>query len=405
LILNKNDGEIDVSKSLLNKSFLKCFITKKHSLKTLLYRFNSTKFKTLRRVKKNLRKHKKVKTRYKRLRARFILQREKRLSFILERTSKVKKLIDKGIIKKSSFPIKNRAYYSIKKILRRWLRSKVRNKIRRNFKKQKKEKPVLSVTPKVRVGVVDKKVNTLKYPRNKNQKKKSPLYRYFRDGRRQRLLCYLRRGKKKWIKLSRFPKKGHKVVKWFFLRKIRRKRRYRRTIINYAKLIFKKRRWFKLKNSSRFSLAFMKSIFKFHDNSTSLKFYKTQKKVYQDPIQKLIMKPLVKLEVLLWKAGFFSSVRNIRQELRKKNILVNGKIVTTSVILKRGDIVKVLSKGLIFNSDVAKKGFLSSFCEVDPYTRTIILLRSAQNFREEDFSFILRERINERLLVRYLKRN
>jgi hypothetical protein len=46
-----------------------------------------------------------------------------------------------------------------------------------------------------------------------------------------------------------------------------------------------------------------------------------------------------------------------------------------------------------------------SFCEVDFYTRTVILLRNAEDFRPEDYAFVFRERIKESYFIRYLMRN
>jgi len=217
---------------------------------------------------------------------------------------------------------------------------------------------------------------------------------------------------KNWLVRKKIKKlKGFKNSKFTWWKKKRRwKRRRWYNIINYTKKGCRKGRRFFTKGYQKkmlykFSLTLKKSIFKFHDNSLSLKFYKNQKQLSKQPLDKLLVKPLLNLEVFIWKLGFFTSVRAVKQEIKKGNILVNGIPVKYSIILRKGDIVKILSINNLDSCKFMKRNFYASFSEVDFYTRTFILLRDSKTFYQKDLSFAIREQFKTHRFLYYLKKN
>lgn len=430
LIIGKKSNCSDESVSILDKSFLKSFIKNKESLKDFLFHLNSIKFKVSRRVKKQSKKF--IKTRKKNL----ILLKKK--NYVISRQIRKLKLRSR-----LSLFLKKKFRSQILEYLKN-LDSKNTSKLKSGLKTFKRCFPVKnsSNSKKFKPQSVDL-LNALFGKRIKGFRKLNKGNTYSNKGEfskkkkgviRKRAKAYiLRRYKRKksfrvsqykYLKAKWYPKwkyrmlkaqnskkikpiflKGFRQAKWFRVRKYRRNAKFRRALPNFNKLSFKKRRWLKKKQISKFSLSFKKSVVKFHDNSTPFNFYKRQKNLTSKGLSKLIVKPLLRLDVLLWKLGFFPSVRAIRQEMIKKNILVNGKAIKKSCFLKKGDIVKVLSKGYNSSSDFAKRNFYFSFCEIDFYTRSVVLLRNAEDFRPQDYSFIFRQRIKESLLIRYLRRN
>jgi len=311
--------------------------------------------------------------------------------FILEKT-----LLRSIFLRKENLKSYLSSFYKIKsKYLRKYYKNirKSKRKLKINLRKFKQVKKFYSRKENSRI-ILSKK---LKSPRK--------FLKSF-SGKTKIKNWLLRKKVKKFSRDKGFKKS--KLAWWQKKRRWKRRRWY--NIINYTKRGCRKGRRFFTKGYQtkmlyKFSLTLKKSVFKFHDNSLSLKFYKNQKRLSKDPLNKLLVKPLLNLEVFVWKLSFFSSVRAVRQEIKKGNILVNGTPVKYSIILKRGDIVKILSINNLDSYKFIKRNFYANFCEVDFYTRTFILLRDSKSFYQKDISFAIREQFKTHRFLYYLKKN
>lgn len=364
-----------------------------------------------RRVKKSLKKKITFKNRL-RLINHYFWNRKLELSFLSLVKNKllIKPIKDKFILEKkalkSIFLKKENlkqylsSFYKIKsKYLRKYYKNlrKSRRKLKRNLKRKTgKFKQVKKIwSRKKSFAVASSK---------KTKSSSKVLKSFFGKTKIKKWLV-----KKKIKKLKRFKKFNKSKLAWWKKKKKWKRRRWY-NITNYTKKGCRKGRRFFTKGYQKkmlykFSLTLKKSVFKFHDNSLSLKFYKNQKHLSRQPLNKLLVKPLLNLEVFIWKLSFFSSVRAVRQEIKKGNVLVNGIPVKYSIILKKGDIVKILSINSLDSSKFIKRNFYANFCEVDFYTRTVILLRDSKNFYQKDLSFAIREQFKTNRFLYYLKKN
>ena len=118
----------------------------------------------------------------------------------------------------------------------------------------------------------------------------------------------------------------------------------------------------------------------------------------------MLIKPLYRVDVLLWRLGFFPSIRSAQQQLKKKGFYLNKAKLSFNSFLKRGDILKLDSP--FFNKDIFfKNNFFLSFCEIDYYTGTIVILKNYNQLLNKDFALIFRNNIDLRSFIYYLKRN
>lgn len=322
--------------------------------------------------------------------------------FVLE-----KRLLRSIFLKKENLKCYLSSFYKVKsKYLRKYY--KKRRKFKRNLKRKIRKLRRIRKFWSAIYGFKLKKRKTL-ISRRKLSKLFNGKIKIRKWLLRKRIKRFKRGAKNKRDK--GFKKKKYKKSKFAWWKKKRRwKRRRWYNITNFTKKGSRRGRRFFTKGYQtkmlyRFSLTLKKSVFKFHDNSLSLKFYKNQKNLTKQPLNKLLVKPLLNLEVFIWKLSFFSSVRAVRQEIKKGNILVNGIAVRYSIILKKGDIVKILSINNLDSSKFIRRNFYANFCEVDFYTRTFILLRDSKSFYQKDLSFAIREQFKTQRFLYYLRKS
>lgn len=125
-----------------------------------------------------------------------------------------------------------------------------------------------------------------------------------------------------------------------------------------------------------------------------------------------LLKPTYRLDVLLWSLGFFNSVYESRNAIFSKNVFLNKNInPQPGNILNTGDIVSLdfFKKNLTFKllSDkkiIFKKQFYF-FCEIDYYTKTIVIVKDFSNVLQSyDNPQVFFKQLDIRKFVSYLKR-
>jgi ribosomal protein S4 len=103
-----------------------------------------------------------------------------------------------------------------------------------------------------------------------------------------------------------------------------------------------------------------------------------------------ILKFEFRLDVLLFRAGFFSSIFEAKDFINQKKISVNGSFKNYNYIVKEGDIITFLKKKEISESNITPC-YLQSFLEIDYVYLNICVIKNYQDLTIEDISLITSE--------------
>lgn len=125
-----------------------------------------------------------------------------------------------------------------------------------------------------------------------------------------------------------------------------------------------------------------------------------------------LLKPYFRLDILLWSLGFFNSVYESRNYIFSRNIICNkNQKVQPNNILNTGDIVSIIpfKNDLTLKNINRKKRYFKKqfhfFCEVDYYTKTIVIVNDISNILQSyDNPQVFYKKLNLRKFVSYLKR-
>jgi len=171
--------------------------------------------------------------------------------------------------------------------------------------------------------------------------------------------------------------------------------------------------WEKLKLHYKEGIQAKKALLNFFDNSISSTHYKKNllvpsTKLGVSAMSAFFIKPMFKLDILLWKLGLFNSPFESRQSIQNGLIDVNNKTLTESTSLKLGDVVSLSSKINLkqYNSKrIFDNAFLFSFLEIDYYAGTFIIIKSVDQISKEDISTLIFDSINLKAFNDYVIRN
>jgi ribosomal protein S4 len=195
----------------------------------------------------------------------------------------------------------------------------------------------------------------------------------------------------KWKKIQQFLKKSKRI---FF---------YNRSVI---KTSFKT--WERLQLLYKESLNLKTSIILSHDQAFNLKFYKKNfTKSYKNSIEIIsqnLVKPFFSLRLLLYILRFAESSYLSKQMLSCGKVWVNSKKNFADKILNKGDVILVKDfKGI--NKINTALTFNYSFIEVDYYSGVFTILKSLDEFSFNDLSTLLKENIDFKKFLYYVKKN
>jgi len=211
------------------------------------------------------------------------------------------------------------------------------------------------------------------------QKRYKPLYKKFlklkEDIQSKKKFLHQKLKKKKWEKFNFF----------YNNLKNRRKKNFRlydqtsNTINKYGNLLKKKYK-IKLETKQKFSL-----FYGYLSNKYVKKTIKNNKKLKKN-IYNLIVNVLeLRLDVILYRSHFVSSVKEARDFINKGHVFVNEKIIkNNSYLIKKGDFIKV-SDSMSYN--VSKNTSSSNFWPLIPkylqinYKTFQIFVLDTKNFR------------------------
>lgn len=225
--------------------------------------------------------------------------------------------------------------------------------------------------------------------------------------------------KKKLIKNSNF--KSMQPSKNLFLVKSKKKliknvRTKKKFFFNNLILQVLFKRWFKLNKKYSENLRLKRITSQIFDNSIKNLFFKKELKgnksnFFNKQFCKLFIKPIFKVNVLLTKLLFFTSVHEANKVIQNKKILLNGRLIgQPNIFLKKGDLITFSHfsgtsfKKLVdtLNSSVFFS-FFYNFVEVDHYSKTIVVLKDYDSLSNQDINLIYKKYLNLKYFIDYFK--
>ena len=172
------------------------------------------------------------------------------------------------------------------------------------------------------------------------------------------------------------------------------------------------KRWFKLNKKYSENLRLKRITSQIFDSSIRNLFFKTELKKNSNSLNKqfckILIKPLFKINILLTKLFFFTSVYEANKVLQNKKVLLNGSLVRQpNVFLKKGDLITFSEfsfKKLIHTLNSSSFfSFFYNFVEIDHYSKTIILLKDYDSLSNEDINLIYKKYLNIKYFINYFK--
>jgi hypothetical protein len=204
-------------------------------------------------------------------------------------------------------------------------------------------------------------------------------------------------------------KKWHKK-KWRIIPKRPKRQFPPKFLINSTKVrLWRIDKWKRLRFTYRENLRLKISISLLFDTRFSLKILK--KEIFKNKVQFLrhqkfncILQLFFRIDILLWKLGFFRSSFQVLQYLRNNSVYLNDKSVKFASNLKSGDILRFKDSFLFtYSCTYLRPTFLYSILEIDYYTSQIIILKDSSKLTTVDASLILQEYIRVQSFINFLQ--
>lgn len=216
-----------------------------------------------------------------------------------------------------------------------------------------------------------------------------------------RVLKFKRPKWKKVQKLILYRKKS-RVVKKNVLKKLFREPENRLfdTFVNYLDPYT----WDRIKKYYENGRKIRTSILKLFDKTLVAKsfkrFLRRSKSSFlaTDVYLKMIIKPEYRLNILIWRLGFFRSSYQACQAINEKRVYVNDRCVSKSTLLCKGDVITfspsykqsnlVIQK--IRDSFLEPKSVLT-FLEVDYYSNSVVIVKGLSDLSTEDLYLMAKD--------------
>lgn len=216
-----------------------------------------------------------------------------------------------------------------------------------------------------------------------------------------RVLKFKRPKWKKVQKLILYRKKSL-VVKRNLLKKLPREpeNRFFDTFVNYLDPYT----WDRIKKYYESGRKIRTSILKLFDKTLVAKSFKAflrrSKSSFLaiDVYLKMIVKAEYRLDILVWRLGFFRSSYQARQAINEKRVYVNDKCVSKNILLCKGDVVTFCPYYKQSNLVIQKTrdSFLIpqsvlTFVEVDYYSNSVIIVKGLSDLGTEDLYLMAKD--------------
>jgi ribosomal protein S4 len=115
-----------------------------------------------------------------------------------------------------------------------------------------------------------------------------------------------------------------------------------------------------------------------------------------------LVKPLYKLDILLWYLDYFSSSFEARQSINNSLIFVNNKSVKSNYCVNKGDVISIFTK--IADSSTKPNNYIPNnmqlcFLEADYYSNNIIIVKNLLELTSDDLSLLVEKNIAVKSLL------
>jgi ribosomal protein S4 len=213
------------------------------------------------------------------------------------------------------------------------------------------------------------------------------------------------------LRILKFNRPKWKRLQKNLIRTLKKKPQFIRqlTVKNRLKV------WSRVKSKYKSGLNTKNSISMLFDNSISKKslkktLFSSKVNEVDEIFRNVLVKPQFRIDILLSNLNLFFTAYQARQSINSGLVLVNKKAISSNYFLKKGDIIsfkKISVSHFLslknFYTFQSKSNYLASFLEIDHYTKTIIILKDYVQLGEEDFSLILSNSFDLKLLKDYLQ--
>lgn len=227
---------------------------------------------------------------------------------------------------------------------------------------------------------------------------KYKLHENFASGSKKLPLRVLKFKRPKWANIKR--KLKDRNVFWKFGKKRFKKRPH---FINLLKVRLQKKFYFNKVFSKKFQTR--KYISSLYDNS--IKFSNDKKHTFRKTlISSILVKPLFRIDILLWYLKFFVSSWSARQFISSGHVYINSKRIKLNYIIKKGDVItfdlpesiESINAYVEIKSKFLKSRNFLPFLEYDYYTNTFIVLKNWNEVSENDLALLF----NDNKKVKYV---
>lgn len=229
---------------------------------------------------------------------------------------------------------------------------------------------------------------------------------------------------KQWKNTEYFPSKLFKTNKKSWKTLLSSYNSKNNKLLNQSRInlnfIIKIKRWDFIRKSYKGGLESKRYYYHLFDyiirNKNLKRIYLTESRKYNEnnfiTTGLYLLKPIFRLDILLWSLDFFNSVYEARKFIFSRNIYLNlNKNPQPNNILNTGDIITLpfFNKDLTFKKINQKKIYFKKhfflFCEIDYYTKSVIIINDFSNIiKSYDNPQIFYKNLDIRKFITYLKR-
>lgn len=171
------------------------------------------------------------------------------------------------------------------------------------------------------------------------------------------------------------------------------------------------RYWDKSTDYFRDGIQLKRYLMNSYDASIKTAFLKKgseKKKTVKSLLLNFLVKPVYRVDILLSRLHFFYSLYQTRQFIKYGIILINGKKVDISYVLKKGDVIsfnlKKTYKHLKFKEISTKflnNNAIYSFIELDLYTNSLVILKDIDELTQGDLNLLVTDYFDLYKLINY----
>lgn len=211
---------------------------------------------------------------------------------------------------------------------------------------------------------------------------------------------------KKTVFLDSLPLKkisNFKKSKWKFVaRFLKQKKNWKLKFFDFRKINVKQKPIPRTRNTYSTGLMLRRSLNNYCNNSFNIQLIKKYLYSKNNSMLNILLVPLFKLDILLWKLQLYQSTKQVKQDIKCKLIKVNDTFIDTPPILKKGSVITILKDKFYTRSLFPMKSFFYSFCEIDFYSQNLIIIKNSIDFFNGDTTLLLKKNVNIKNLFFYL---